>query len=195
MGPRRLALLRQRRAAGGKIELSKTGETANANGRDFRIRPDTGELEPQSGQTQYGRNRDDWGNWFGCNNSNPMCHFVLADHYLRRNPHVPAANGAIDVPEQPGAAEVFPRSRTLARFNDPDAANHFTSANSPIVYRDDLFGPAFAGNAFVSEPVHNLVHREVLRPDGLTFASRRADDEKRQRVPGLDRQLVPARRC
>ncbi len=107
-----------------------------------------------------------------------MYQFVLADHYLRRNKFVSAPNGKLDVPEQAGAAEVFPRSRTIARYNDLYAANRFTSANSTIVYRDDLFGPAFEGNAFISEPVHNLVHREVMRRDGLLFASRRADDEK-----------------
>ncbi|MGD9720359.1 MAG: PVC-type heme-binding CxxCH protein [Pirellulales bacterium] len=165
-------------AVDGKIELRKTGETVNANGRDFRIRPDEGLLDPQSGVSQYGRNRDDWDNWFGNSNSRPMYQFVLADHYLRRNPHVPAADGRVDVSEQPGVAEVFPRSRTLARYNDLYAANRFTSANSTIVYRDDFFGPAFQGNAFISEPVHNLVHREVMRPEGLEFRSRRADDER-----------------
>src|SRR5205823_444511 len=49
---------------------------------------------------------------------------------------------------------------------------------SPIVYRDDLFGPAFAGNCFIGEPVHNLVHREVMEPKGVTFTSRRAVDEQ-----------------
>jgi putative heme-binding domain-containing protein len=47
-----------------------------------------------------------------------------------------------------------------------------------MVYRDDLFGPAFTDNVFISEPVHNLVHREVMTPNGLTFTSRRADDEQ-----------------
>ena len=165
-------------AVDGKIELRKTGETVNANGRDFRIRPDEGLLDPQSGVSQYGRNRDDWGNWFGNANSEPMYQFVLADHYLRRNPHVPAANGRVDVSDDPGVAEVFPRSRTIARYNDLYAANRFTSANSTIVYRDDFLGPTFQGNAFISEPVHNLVHREIMRPDGLEFRSRRADDER-----------------
>jgi len=165
-------------AVGGKIKLLKAGGEVNANGRDFRIRPDQGLLDPQSGPSQYGRNRDDFDNWFGCSNSDPMFQLVLSDHYLRRNKHVPAANGRVDVPEQAGAAEVFPRSRTIARYNDLYAANRFTSANSTMIYRDDLFGPAFEGNAFVSEPVHNLVHREVVRPDGLTFASRRAEDER-----------------
>ncbi len=165
-------------AVDGKIELRRAGGTANANGRDFRIRPDEGLLDPQSGTAQFGRNRDDWGNWFGNTNSDPMFQYVLDDDYLRRNEHVAAIDGRDQVSENPGAAEVFPRSRTLARFNDLYAANRFTSCNSTIVYRDDLFGPAFEGNAFMSEPVHNLVHREIMRPDGLTFTSRRADDEK-----------------
>ena len=35
--------------------------------------------------------RDDWGNWFGCDNSNLGRHYPLADHDLRRNPHVAAS--------------------------------------------------------------------------------------------------------
>ncbi len=52
-----------------------------------------------------------------------------------------------------------------------------TSANSPTPYRDDLFGPHFATSLFVSEPVHNLVHRMVLEPDGATYRGVRAPDE------------------
>jgi putative membrane-bound dehydrogenase-like protein len=157
---------------------SELQNAADISGRDFRIRPDTGELDPQTGQTQFGRAQDDWGNWFGGNNSNPMYHFVLADHYTRRNPHVAPPDPRVHVSVTPGAAPVYPISRTLARFNDPFAFNRFTSANSVIVYRDDLFGPGFEGNAFVSEPVHNLVHRELMAPRGVTFTSRRADDEQ-----------------
>ena len=45
------------------------------SGRDFRFRPDTGEFEAESGQTQYGRHRDDWGHWFGNNNPNWGWHY------------------------------------------------------------------------------------------------------------------------
>jgi putative membrane-bound dehydrogenase-like protein len=163
--------------SGGTIKSVKTGATVKINGRDFRLRPDDGGFDAQTGQTQYGRCRDDWGNWFGCNNSFPMYHFVLADHYLRRNPFVAAPDARVQVSITPGSAPVYPASRTLPRFNDPKAANHFTSACSVIVYRDELFGPAFTGNSFVSEPVHNLIHREVMSPQGVTFSSRRAPDE------------------
>jgi putative membrane-bound dehydrogenase-like protein len=165
--------------SGGVIKSAKTGTTVDIRGRDFRFRPDDGSFDAQSGQTQYGRCCDDWGNWFGCNNSAPMYHFVLADHYLRRNPHWVAPEPRVQVSISPGPAPVYPVSRTLPRFNDLWAANRFTSACSVIVYRDELFGPAFEGNSFVSEPVHNLIHREIVTPKGVTFTSRRAADEQR----------------
>ena len=87
-------------------------------GRDIRVQPDDGLIDTVSGQTQYGRERDDYGNWFGNNNSNPIWHYVLNDAYLRRNPHATVATTHAQISEVPGAAPVYPASRTLARFND-----------------------------------------------------------------------------
>ena len=160
--------------SGGTVRSIKTGKTVNIQGRDFRFQPDTGEFEAESGQTQYGRHRDDWGNWFG--NSNPTWgwHFVLSEADLKRNPFYAPPD-----PRHPLEPDtrLYPASRTLARFNDPEAANHVTSANSPTPYRDDLFGPHFSTSLFVSEPVHNLVHRMVLEPDGATYRGVRAPGE------------------
>ena len=171
--------------SGGKVAaieaLSKAaGPLAAAvsiSGRDLRIRPDEGKIEPQSGQTQFGRNRDDWGNWFGCNNSNPMWQYVLADHYLRGNPHAVVRNTRHTVPLRPGAAPVYPISRTLPRYNDFRGVNRFTSACSTTIYRDRLLGSIFYGDAFTSEPVHNLISRLQLTPSAATFSGRRASDE------------------
>ena len=163
--------------SGGTIRSAQTGQELDINGRDLRIRPDDGRMDALSGMSQFGLNRDDWGNWFGCSNSNPMWHNVLADRYLRRNSHVAAPRTRKDVSKTPGAARVFPTSRTEARFNLPESANRFTSACSVIVYRDTLFGPAFRGNSFVAEPVHNLVHREIMQPEGVSFVSQRAKEE------------------
>ena len=164
--------------SGGTVQSIKTGATVDIRGRDLRIRPDSGAIDLQSGQTQFGRSRDDWNNWFGNNNSWPLYHFALADHYIRRNPHVAAPESRVQVSVVPGASQIYPLSRTTMRFNDPETANHFTSACSAIIYRDELFGPEYRNSTFVSEPVHNLVHREVIRPEGTTFTSRRADDEQ-----------------
>jgi putative membrane-bound dehydrogenase-like protein len=160
--------------SGGNVRSIKTGKAVGIQGRDFRFRPDDGAFEAESGQTQYGRHRDDWGNWFGNNNPNWAWLYVLADHELRRNPSVPFG----DVRRQLDAdRRLYPVSRTLARFNDLGEANHVTSANSPTPYRDELFGPAFARSLFVSEPVHNLVHRIDLAPDGAALRGGRPADE------------------
>lgn len=163
---------------GGNIRSERTGDVVNMSGRDLRIRPDEGLLETVSGRTQYGRSRDDWGNWFGGSNSHPMYHFVISDRYLRRNPYVAAPNPRVELILPSPAPPVFPTSRTVDRFNDLFAANRFTSACSPIVFRDPALGPEIEGAAFVCEPVHNLVHRSLLEPEGVTFAAERHPDEQ-----------------
>ncbi len=160
--------------SGGTIHSRKTGKSTAIRGRDFRFRPDTGAFEAESGQTQFGRHRDDWGHWFGNNNPNWGWHFVLSESDLKRNPHFAPPDPRRTL--EP-STRLYPISRTLDRFNDPGAANHVTSANSPTPYRDDLFGPGFARSLFVSDPVHNLVHRMVLEPDGASFRGVRAADE------------------
>ena len=78
----------------------------------------------------------------------------------------------------PSFARVYPISRTLPRFNAPSTENRFTSACGAAVYRDDLFGSQFADSYFVCEPVHNLVHRQAMTEEGVTFTSGRAAGEE-----------------
>src|SRR5262249_43272686 len=87
---------------GGTIRNFK-GETFVLGDRDFRIKPDTGQIEPATGRTQQGRVRDDWDNWFGCDNSTLLWHYALADHALRRNPRVPPPNPVVYVPCDPNS--------------------------------------------------------------------------------------------
>jgi putative membrane-bound dehydrogenase-like protein len=163
---------------GGVILSQERREEVDIRGFDLRLNPLTKALEPLNGRTQCGRFRDDWGNWFGCNNSNPLWHYPYPWHLLKRNPEVSVPRAYIDVPKEPGAARVFPVSPTLERFNDFDRANRFTSACGPAIYRDVLLGDKVYGNAFVCEPVHNLVSRQVLTAKGATFTSDRHPDER-----------------
>src|SRR5438105_2062157 len=41
--------------SGGKVKSLKTGKVVDISGRDFRLKPDTGEFEAVTGQTQFGR--------------------------------------------------------------------------------------------------------------------------------------------
>ena len=166
--------------SGGIVRSVKTGQTVNLAGHDFRIRPDEGLIELQSGQSEFGRDCDDWGDWFGCDNSNPLFHFPIDDRYLRRNPYVtppPPAKIQLELPVNP---KVFARSTPQKRYHTFEHSDHFTSACSGMVYRDRLLFPETDGvmHAFTCEPVHNLVHHEVLRESGVTFTAARAAEEK-----------------
>ena len=163
---------------GGTIRGDRAVKDVILGGRDFRIRPDVGSFEPASGLTQQGRVRDDWGNQFGGNNSVWVQHYPLPDHYARRNRHVASPEPAVYVPRGPEDRQLYPIGRIAERFNNPESAGQVTSACSPLIHRDPYLGDAYFGNAFICEPVHNLVHREVLTPDGVTFAGHRAADEQ-----------------
>ena len=163
---------------GGIILSQEKREEVDIRGFDLRLDPFTKAHEPLNGRTQCGRFRDDWGNWFGCNNSNPLWHYPYPWHLLKRNPEVSVPRAYVDVPKEPGAAPVFPASPTLERFNDFDRANRFTSACGPAIYRDVLLGEGVSGNAFICEPVHNLVSRQILEAKGATFTSDRHPDER-----------------
>lgn len=150
----------------------------NIRGRDFRICPETGLLEPVTGQTQYIRCRDDWNNHFGATNSVPLIQFVFPDHAMSRNPHIALPPPKLEIMTPPKNPPIFPISRGLERFNDLSTAHRFTSACSPASYRDELFGPDFANATFVCEPVHNLVHRAELVREGVTFKAVRTAAEQ-----------------
>jgi putative membrane-bound dehydrogenase-like protein len=164
--------------SGGVIKSIKTGKSVNISGRDFRFRPNDGAFQAQAGLAQYGRHRDDWGNWFGIENATPAWHYYLPEQYLLRNPFLAVRGTRQVMPNYADNTRVFAASKQTQRFNDPIGADHLTSACSVMPYRDDLFGPEFATSYFVCEPVHNLVHREILEPDGVSFRSHRAADEQ-----------------
>jgi putative membrane-bound dehydrogenase-like protein len=183
-------------SSGGQVAAAGNEQRVDVRGRDIRIEPDTGQVAMVSGQTQYGRDRDDWGNWFGCNNPNPIFHFVLDDHYLSRNPHFVPPSSQRDILE--GSRRVFPIGPVIShcdtRIRPLGAPTIFTSAGSTIVYRDDLFGPAYAQNTFTSEPAWNLIHRRQLQPAGTTFRSERlASEEQSEFFRSSDSWCRPTR--
>ncbi|MCF6285613.1 MAG: HEAT repeat domain-containing protein, partial [Candidatus Hydrogenedentes bacterium] len=159
----------------GSIRALKSDDAMNLRGRDLRIQPDTGRIDALAGQTQHGRSRDDWGNWFGCSNSNQGYHYALENIYTRRNPHIPIPDARVTLLRD---RSTYPVSRLTSRFNDFDQANKFTSVCGLEVYRGSLFGAPFQRNIFFCEPVHNTVSRAQVIADGTTFTGNRAPGEE-----------------
>ncbi|MGN6547795.1 MAG: neutral/alkaline non-lysosomal ceramidase N-terminal domain-containing protein, partial [Aureliella sp.] len=156
---------------------TRTGKTHDVTRRDVCWNPDTGELYTTSGMTQFVRARDEFGNWFGNVNNQPIFHYVIEDKYRRKGGYSgPAQQPLLDPPVAP---PVYPYSHTKDRFNDLNTFNRFTSACSSIIVRVPGLGDEMRGAALVCEPVHNLVARFRVSPEGASFRGERfANDSK-----------------
>jgi putative membrane-bound dehydrogenase-like protein len=162
-----------------EVKSNRNGLSYAIGSRDFRIQPDSGELVIESGPSQFGRNRDAWGHWFGTQNAKPLWNYVLADRYLARNPYVPSAS-AIQFVLPPNSPQVYPASRPEKRFHSFQEAGHFTSACGGMIFGDSrLFGPSEQMHAFTCEPFHNLVQHNVLTDSGVSFTAERPTGEGR----------------
>ena len=160
----------------------RNGQTYRVPGHDVVWNPDTGEIENfVNGKTQFVPARDAYGNWFGNHNSEPMYQFVFHAADLDGQS---VDTGSVQHLLAPAAAPpVFPRSRTVDRFNDLYTRDRYTSACSAIIVRTD--GLRAAGSipdssrpiGLICEPVHNLVARVELFPEGSVFSARRHPED------------------
>ena len=166
--------------SGGIISSPGKNLSVNIRGRDFRFHPDTLAFDTQAGQTQFGRRRDDWGNWFGNNNPSIGWHYPFPEHYIRRNPQLGSPRNRQGLGNYDQSHIIRSISRAVQRFNVVGTANHITAANSPTPYRDELFEAPNGQLLFVSAPAYNVVRREVLTPIGLSFQSSRPEGANAQ---------------
>ncbi|MEP7258729.1 MAG: PVC-type heme-binding CxxCH protein, partial [Flavitalea sp.] len=145
----------------------------NANGRSVRFQPDKGQLEMTANRCQFGQTFDEWGHWFGCNNSNQGYHEVIANRYFTRNPELLVSEAIQDMSDHLNAAEVFP---TTAHPDRQLLTNVgvMTSACGLTAYLGDAFpAPYNRQVTFIAEPVSNLVHVDILRDSGASFVASR----------------------
>ncbi len=140
-----------------------------------RFSPDSFAAEPRSGETQFGHAFDAWGHYFTLNNSNHARHEVIAARYLKRNPDLLIPSAMQNISDHGSNARVYPINRNL-RVEMLTEFGEFTSACGMEQYWGGAFPPQYNGVSFVNEPVHNLVHRDVLRDSRSTFVASRARD-------------------
>ena len=158
---------------GTKVLSHRNQQLYEIGSRDFRFQPDSGALIVESGPSQFGRNRDAWGHWFGTQNAKPLWNYVIADRYLARNPFVPSAS-PIQFVLPPNSPPVYPASRAEKRFHSFGESGHFTSACGGMIYGDQkLLGASDRLHAFTCEPFHNLVQHNIVSDVGVSFTSTR----------------------
>ncbi len=69
------------------------------------------------------------------------------------------------------------RSAPPTTYNRESTA-YFNATCGPTIYRGDVLGDAYRGNAFVCESLTNLVQRRVLDDRGATFLARRVEPDR-----------------
>ncbi len=143
----------------------------NANGLSIRFLPDKKRIETLSYQTQFGHAFDQWGNWFGCNNSNQGYHEVIANRYFQRNKDLVISSSIQSMSDHLNAPEVFPTTTHPDRQLLTDVGV-MTSGCGITVYDGGAFPAPFDKNvSFMAEPVSNLVHVDAISDKGTSFSA------------------------
>ena len=150
----------------------------NANGLNVRFRPDQKQLEMTASNCQFGQTFDEWGHWFGCNNSNQGYQEVIADRYFKRNPALSISDADQNMSDHLNAPEVFPTTihphRELL-----SGVGVMTSGCGLTDYLGGAFPAPYNKNVtFIAEPVYNLVHVDLLKDSGASFTASRILERK-----------------
>ncbi|MGV3502576.1 MAG: PVC-type heme-binding CxxCH protein [Adhaeribacter sp.] len=142
---------------------------------DGRFHPETLVFETTGGKSQYGLTFDSYGRRFGCSNRHPIRQIVLEPGHLRRNPHLSFTETMHNVSKVEAEATVYPISGAITsadfipKLIGRSHTGTFTSASGVLIFNGTALTPAHQGNAFICESAQNLVQRQVLEPQGVTF--------------------------
>ncbi len=131
-------------------------------------------IEAIAGFSQFGLAHDDWGNRFPSWNTIPIRHVVIEQQSLDRNPYLAETSSVASILDPADGGRIFAISPAQARFNRETVA-FFNASCGPLFERGDGLPEAYRGNAWVCEPLTNLVHRRALEPAGVTFIARRVE--------------------
>jgi putative membrane-bound dehydrogenase-like protein len=163
-------------------------------GTDFRFHPISGRAEAASGPAQFGSTFDDFGNRFITENTTHIRHVVLPIQYLSRAPLLEVHAESQDISDHGRpSAQMYPltapqewrKERTQLRqkrYNEnklnitEQVGGWFTAASGGTMYQGDAWPPQYVGSVFTGDVSGNLVHQDVILPDGPTFRAHRAKD-------------------
>ena len=159
--------------------------------REFRFHPLRNRAGASTGNAQFGQSYNQWGHWFISHNTVHLRHTVVPPGYLGRNPYLvvegaeqdisdhgkPAAPVfAISPPQQWRIDRTAARNRRYAETRPGQVERlegYFTASCGATVYLGDAFPEKLRGSVFVGEGAGNLVHCDLVRPDGATYVASR----------------------
>ena len=130
-----------------------------------------------AGFSQFGLGRDDFNHRFLSWNTVPFRHVVIEESDLSRNPFLTVGQSVAVITDPADTGRVYPLSSPPVTFNR-ERTDYFNASCGLTIFRGTGLGPQYEGNAFVAEPLTNLVHRKILEPQGATFVARRGEHER-----------------
>lgn len=182
-------------SAGAKVVRvdDESAEPLVLSGRDFAFDPRTREIVATSGGAQHGMSFNRWGRRFLCSNSDHIQLVMFEDRYVARNPYMEVPSARRSIAADGPQAEVFRispvepwrivRTRLRASGVVPGVvegggrpAGYFTGATGVTIYRGDAWPEEYLDQAFIGDVGSNIVHRKVLRPNGVELIAQRVDD-------------------
>lgn len=162
---------------------------------DIRFKPDKLQIEPVSGNSEFGQAFNARGHRFPSWNNNHLRHSVIDIRYLDRNPHLQVENPMQTVSDHGQPAPVHPITdhphlQDIRQTRLLKELGHFTSACGQSVYTGGRFPPPYDGAHFIAEPAHNLVHGDIVSARGATYTGAAAL-EKSEFLASRDSWFMP----
>jgi len=156
------------------------------------------ELNPQ--RTQWGLSHDDFGRLFFTSNSDQLRGDLVPSHYLATKPpgtKMPGVNVPVARDQWTWPGRINPgvnRAYQPGTLRDDYRLAKFTAACGTLIYRGDLLGPQFYGNAFVCEPSANFIRRNLLlEREGVVVATNACDQD--EFLTSTDERFRPVNLC
>ncbi len=163
---------------GSVVSTRRSGPPVALRNFDFSFDPASGAFTPTYHTSGgFGLVFDDWGRSFVSYNIDHFQQRIIRARLLQRFPGLPPINATTSISDHGEMARIFPISVPETRVNHPEQSGHFSSAGGMGYVGVPGFPDDLGGSVFVCDVVGNLVHRDVLEPNGPIFAARRSRDE------------------
>lgn len=165
---------------GGRLTVpARPDEALDLGDDDFAWDPRTGRVA-RTGESGggFGLVFDDWGRAFTTYNIDHFQHRFLTREQAGRHPGFPAVDLTGSISDHEEMSRIFPVSVAQTRPNHPEQAGRFSAAGGMGRVASAAWPEDLRGSVFVCDVVGNLVHRDLVVPDGPVFRATRAPGEQ-----------------
>lgn len=179
---------------GGTVWLAdKPDQRTKLGNWDFAIDFDNDRIV-KTGETGggFGLVFDEAGNSFTTYNIDYLQQRVIAHDIIANSPEVFSFDATENISDHGESARIYPIVQAETRVNHPEQAGHFSSAGGMGLLESGPLHAQLSRSIFVCDVVCNVVHRDLLRPDGAAFrASRAPEEQNREFIASRDPAFRP----